>query len=36
MTRLWWIVHNLIAHPLLLTGAGWAAQEGIKSKAKIR
>lgn len=24
MTRFWYIVHNLIAHPLLLTGAGWA------------
>ena len=24
MIRFWYIVHNLIAHPLLLTGAGWA------------
>ena len=26
MTRFWFIVHNLIAHPLLLTGAGWAGR----------
>lgn len=24
MRRFWWIVHNLIAHPLLLTDARWA------------
>lgn len=24
MTRFWWVVHNLIAHPLLVTGWAWA------------
>ena len=24
MTRFWWVVHNCIAHPLLVTGAAWA------------
>lgn len=24
MTTVFWIVHNLVAHPLLLTGTGWA------------
>lgn len=23
-SRFWWIVHNLIAHPLLVTGSSWA------------
>ena len=26
MIKLWWVIHNLVAHPLLVTGCPWATR----------